>query len=386
MISYCSEEHRMLHRPQHMEICETITNVSRRMNNWNTRFMSTKGWAEFKEANKQCIEQNLRRNLKPYEVQMFLFAKSCIICRKQSNLSIACDYCLSVNVCLDHYLTPYEHNCLHLMRSLNLDIYNASKKKDDIAISKALLSINQTAIHDMISFIQQSMQSDKNPNCWTLDDYIYADAFSKPLTLYHGMRFASLSKLWLRCDTFIVHIIAGSCFDKLSILAWKIVSDQLYRGTKLQIVMIEPDLQCNCHNEQVCDICFRDRGPFQREYHRMYYYDFANSIHMRPDVIVGFNMEIENNEKSKQIVIAVQRQRCPFILTSTSDCKALQNIKKIQEILNLPLIPIVNKKNAFASCRPYRDYTNDSVFFLNQHLVIYLDLITVRNIIEDNSE
>lgn len=64
-----------------------------------------------------------------------------------------------------------------------------------------------------------------------------------------------------------------------------------------------------------------------------------------PEKTISFNLKSQNKADKFVVKIKQEAQRSSFI----------------------------NDRNNFASFRPYRDYENDSVYFPNNHLIVYYD-------------
>ncbi|XP_032677174.1 uncharacterized protein LOC116846890 [Odontomachus brunneus] len=316
----------------------------------------------------------------------FFHPNLCHVCKSKDQLKLC--FCYMISYCCETHRVQHEsqhkeickiiisHTCIILGHSLNLEFYDMRYRKEDRStIPEDFLYINKQNVHDMPSFIQEYILHHRCSNSWVMCDYIYTDVFSSPLTLLFGIQDTELSYILPLRGFFIIHIITGHVMDTFSLSAWEIVLHELCPNTKLQILMIGPELQENYYRVQLCDICIDNNKNFRYECHCMLYHNFTSTLHMRPDVILGFDVELKKDKTSAQTIKAIQRQRCPLILTSITKCKAQENITEIQNILKLPLTPTVIKKNAFASCRPHRNYEDYSVFFPNEYLIIYSDLI-----------
>lgn len=384
MISYCSEEHRLLHREEHEQICHAIVSISRYRNMWDTRNMLLEEWVQFKKVNMRFMKDMLRRELLPYEQQMFLFAKSCLTCRQQDNLAVTCISCLSVNKCFDHMYTHNEHMCPNLRQCFFYDFYSSLIDKQGRIIPRELLGMNIiSTVYDMRSLIHDSLHINCDTHSCTcsIEDDICTDKLSGPLTLLHGMQDANLLNPTMlpKYNFFIVHVIAGSFSDFYSLSAWEVILHEFNPGTTLLVAMIEPHLSEGFEMLPICPTCTEEGKKLQYDYHPMLYYNFTYMLHTRPDVIVLFNAKFSNDAISIQTIKALQREACPILLTTKSESKAREVMMKIQEVLDLDIVPVINKENKFASYRSYRDYENDSVYFPNQHLLIYRDLFTLHN-------
>lgn len=376
MISYCSAKHRMLHRQQHKEICQAIVNTNACTNIWDSCNLEQEEWIKFKRKNMHILKQVLNRKMEPYEEQMFLFAKSCFVCRSQLNLITICKLCASINKCVDHISVRNEHNCQKLVQAISFDHCNAGIQKD--SIPEIFLSISINNYYDMYSVICNGLYAnvDKCLYIPSIEDYIRTDKLSRPLTVFHGMRDANLLNFFYeQRKIFIVHIIDGSFIDAQSISAWEVILHEFFPEMTLLISMVESHLQEKYEVVQVCRTCTEQGKIFQCDCYSMFYYNFINLWHQDPDVIVAFDTDFANDDISLRTIKALQLKKCPVLLTAKSEEKAEKIVTKIQEVLKFPFRPIINKKNRFVSGRLYRNYENDSVYFPNQYLIVYRNLV-----------
>lgn len=314
---------------------------------------------------------------------MLLFPKSCLVCCRQVNLSAICLNCFCVNACLDHSTSLQRpHDCQQLLISYQIDMQSVTRSNRHQPIPANYLSVDDSVACDMALFIQHYIRGNGLISTWTLNDYVYSDDFSGPLTLMHGLRQARLSLVSRTKGVFVIHVVAGGITDRRCLSAWEIFLHALDRDTMLTIVIVMPKLQDRYDFMEICNHCRCNSKVFQYEYRDAPYHNYACSpLHMRPDVIVGFDLEIKNEEVWGKTMKALQRQRCPILLTADSEMIAHQNVVRIHELLQLPLAPVIHTSNRFASCRPYRAcWTIDaaSVRYPNRYLTIYRDLIIAK--------
>lgn len=374
MISYCNENHLMLHQEKHNEICKAIIELNRDRNIRDSRYMSPDEWLNFKKGNVRSIGRLLQRDLKPYEKRMFLSAKSCIVCRTQSNLS-ACESCMSIYVCHNHKLTE-KHACVELRLSLSLDWHYVYHTQDNRKISAEYMYLNRKVVRDMRTFIRYSSLNIGPNYTWSPKDYILTDDFTGPLTLYYGMLQAQLFDHMIEDrPSMIVHLLIEQHITPNTFAAWEIILHEMSRDAKLVIVSIGPKLWERTYDYELCPICRSEFKTLISDDWCMLYSEFVKSVYyIKPDVILAYDVELWNQEATTTILQAIQRQNCPLLLTAKTKSKADDNITLIREILGSNVTPIVNDKNKFASLRPHRDDENDSVFYRNQYLAIFLNL------------
>lgn len=366
MISYCNEKHRMLHRPQHQELCEAIRKMRKTRNFWVTRGMTKDEWIIHKKENVQTIKPIIRRELKPYEEQMFLFAKSCHICHQQHDLKITCSGCFSVNKCNDHKFYDIDHDCQQLKTSLFLDTDNYIH---ETSVSALQHHLHEKVANDKIELlIEQHKQRCAKTYLWKPDDYKYSDSVSSPLTLCYIL----LYNLWyiIHRREIVIHIIVQKLTDMQNLLAWEIVLHMLVPKIRLTIIMIGLELKnAEIDGWDLCEVCRASNKMLCFEIYSILYEHYTQSpFYVPPDIIIGLDADLQ--KFGANTIRTWRRQNVPLLLTTTSATKALDNIKKMNEVLGKCPDPCILTENEFRSHRPYRDLESD-VFFSNSHLIFY---------------
>lgn len=364
-----------MHLWQHSDICEAIRILSSTGNLWNTRGMTINEWTIHRKKNLQAIESILSRELKPYEKQMFLFAKSCHICHQQHNLTSTCLKCYSHYLCNDHKVFNVVHDCLQLKRSLFLDIEDLIEKPDMKILHCHLPDTMNDIIvnYNMKLIVQRYKGHGSNMYLWKPDDYKYSNCISGPLTLCYAMQHLSSPYCLQINETFEIHIIAGSLMDVQSLSAWEIVLHVLLPGTKLTIIMVESELD-NAHISlwDVCEVCRASNKTLYFETRIMTYENYVQyPFFYPPDVIVGFQANLR--EMRPSVIREIRRLACPLILTTVSELGALKNSKQIRKVLSTCSFPRINGENNFRSNKPQRNLEGHT-FFRNNYLTVYEQL------------
>lgn len=370
MISYCSDEHRSLHWSQHQRICEAIRELSQTWGLKNTRGKLLNEWVNFKKTSVLKIAQILGHELEPYEEQMFMFAKSCLVCHQQNNLIITCEECFSVNSCSDHNLHCVKHDCASLKLSLILDI-NYLPKEQFIRSFSFYHEINIVSFpFDIVSFLVKFTMEEKYRCAWNLFDYYYSDWVSEVLTMCQIMLNVKYKYLINKKDFFVIHIISGHSTNLYDWLAWEILLHLLGPKITIKIIVVDANsLSFDTGNLQVCYVCNQLDKKISIHCRSMPYEDYVQSeLHEQADVIIGYQADL--TKFGQRAILALYSQKCPLILTTTSKKKTEDNVKKLQNVLGFFGMHFMSVKNSFQSLRPYRDYENNHVFISNQYLTI----------------
>ncbi|XP_032668990.1 uncharacterized protein LOC116843072 [Odontomachus brunneus] len=377
MISYCSEEHRKQHLSHHEDICTVIAMFIDENPEWNTQRLTANCWIEKQKNLIQICGAVLGYQLKTYEVQMFMFAKVCFICHQRHNL-FTCQKCFCISYCKDHMSERSLHifACKDLALSLNLDIIFLERTPWTAIYVKCPNFLNKKKpFTDMNLFCHQYYEELRKYNRWSFNVYSFTDYVSGPLTLYKALQIANLFHLQKETHTFIIHIIAANYVDRRNFPAWEYFLHLLSKKVmKIVIVMIGPELQYENNEHNVCSRCkAANRRLILQSFPLLYHNYTFSSDYRRPNVIVGFQAELDGESWSESLK-AIQTQNCLLLLTAKSRLRAYWDIIKIQQVLGTFIKPVLEMTNYFVSCRPYRDLDTGYVFLPNTYLVMYKNL------------
>ncbi|XP_032677182.1 uncharacterized protein LOC116846895 isoform X2 [Odontomachus brunneus] len=325
LISYCCKEHLQLHRVEHQEFCLAVVSLSVEV--FNNQNITLKEWNEFNKVNLERVKDKLGRNLKRYEEQIFLFAKSCRKCHRQNDLSLVCNTCKSVSMCSTHNSTPYLHNCAKLQLCTRLDIENAVINEDDIPMPRRLVRYRN--LRNMKTYIRRGLGRSSDFETWEYADFLYTDCLSKPLTLLYYIQEDNIYNL-KSCRNWRIHVIAGTFVGRNNLLAWEVFLHQMIPDSKLYIIMVGPHLEDGLETIQHCRTCREQNKEVFFRYRSMTYRNYRRSrsyLRNRPDIIVGFDVDFKDNEMS--IVAALLSQDIPLFFTCKSESKAEEIVTEI---------------------------------------------------------
>ncbi|EFN77924.1 hypothetical protein EAI_16858 [Harpegnathos saltator] len=378
MILYCNEEHKRLHRPQHEDICTLITRFVTEDPDWDTRRLYFQDWIKLQKNFMRLAEVTLGRNLKTYEEQMFLFAKSCFICHRRSDL-FTCEKCISISYCVDHESESslHEFNCDDLALNLNLDIIFLEKEAwEALSIKFYNFPDKKRLYTDMDSFCSQYYRErSRRRSEWDLNTCAFTDYVSGPLTLYNGLQSANLFHPEKVTHAFVIHIIVTSNVDRRNFPAWELFLHFLSKKKKLIVVMIGLELKRETCEHVVCSRCKTAKKKLILESYPLLYHNYMSSAnYRRPNVVIGFQAELNHGDAWSESIKAIKAQNCPLLLTAKSQLKAHWDVIEIGKILNTTVKPFFINENYFASRRPYKDYETGYIFLPNTYFIIYKNL------------
>ncbi|XP_014471386.1 PREDICTED: uncharacterized protein LOC106742704 [Dinoponera quadriceps] len=375
LISYCSEEHRNLHLSQHHELCVAAEKFLKMNSGWFNRRLTMNEWLAAQNAFLLSVQQTIHRKCELYEEEMFLFARSCLICHKQTEL-YTCDSCFSADYCLDHleeFIQHHKQVCDNLILWLNLE-FTDKEIKSVMPLPWKFIRFpdKDKPFNDMVTFVMQYVKDETDGlNEWFAPDYICTDYVSGPLTLHHGMWEANLSHYLETESIYIIHVVAANSTDKNGLPAWEILLHLLPKIKVLIIVMIGPELQMEFGMHNICPGCNINGKKLIYECCPMLYHDYvSNVMYRKPNIIVGFQATLKCGSSWPKSIQAMQTQNCPLLLTAYTLIAAKEEIDTVQQVLGTK--PVLFVTNKFKALRPIRSF--NSVIYRNAYLIIYKKL------------
>lgn len=378
MISYCKNEHRVQDQPYHTQICVAMQTLLKSHSElWITVQLNQEQWIQSRKEFIRLINRHLSRALQPYEMQMIMLTKSCLICHQQVNI-YPCTYCWSVNYCLDDIEAFKRHHmpkCKDLALCLDIDL----KMRYPLMV-KAMKFGNFPArdedVSNMEEFIELHVRLRRydDKTCMrlpTLAEYFYSDYSSGPLTLYFGMKNVNLLDNLMVCD-YVVHIIAANHLDREYLPAWELLLHLLRCIKNLKIILIGPGLLEESDSVKICYHCeYQQKQKLTFKCYQKLYHNYVRSdSYMRPNIIIMYQADLSDWEALSESILKLKDQKRPLLLTASSKHKSIQNINKIEEVLGSPVNLLYNDENKFASLKPYRDLKNENVAYRNEYLAI----------------
>ncbi|EFN80341.1 hypothetical protein EAI_07061 [Harpegnathos saltator] len=381
MILYCSSDHESMDKGNHVDICGILTTLSQSNPQlWHTCNISQKNWIESRKELLYLVKEALRRDMKPYEIEMIKFVKSCFICHVQCNLQ-TCTVCYCMNYCSYHAKALENHqssNCTKLKSYLEIDREILLKfypihRKEFMNISADIIST--VNIVDIQQFLKEFAFCDTQYSF-----YAYSDYLSGPLTLYYGMKSKNLD-LDIKGMKYVVHIIAATILDARYVLAWEIMLHILSKTLKhLKIILVGPETQDAYKIVEICHKCILWESTFKFQSYHLLLRNYVNTILTLypPDVIIAFEADIRAWDSRTEIISKLNGQSCPFIVTGASYSKCERNIQTLREALGAgSLAGLTPDKNKFSSLKAYRNFEGNDIFYRNKFLFIIRNLSDV---------
>ncbi|XP_011142577.2 uncharacterized protein LOC105185056 [Harpegnathos saltator] len=374
-ISYCSEDHKNLHLPQHREICIAMEKFLKNNPQYLTRRLSLNKWMDAQIEFCQSVKENLRRVLEKYEMQMLTFARSCIICHQQTGL-YSCKTCLSVDYCLEHKKKfeqkHQQRSCNRLIMWLNLELSNIQYESEASLLLKfTKFPTYPRFFNDMTEFIEKYVQN--QPSEWSVLDYNYTDYLSGPLSVYYIMLQAKLSYIPLLGPTCIIHIVEADSVERNGLPAWEILLHLFPNIQILVVVLLGIELQFELGSQEICSRCVCNKKKFIYECCSTTYRNYMdNPMYGKPKLIVALQTLFISKSPLYIQLKTMQSQECPVLLVVSFRETMLREIAEIKKVLGEDVCPIINIENKFGSLRPHRLFK--STYYRNSFLIVYKTL------------
>lgn len=296
-------------------------------------------------------QKKLDRNLRDYEREMFLFPRACLVCHESENVEGTCNCGLSV---CRAYKDSLEHkeNCRiqNFIFLAGLQFLPVRKSPSPVTRAELLVSFGrkdifrdipfpmrtpvtmQAVMDDLFRFDCQESWDRRNPNKLSnLRHMLYAEIFTRPLTLFHTLKY--MISLW---DSLVVHVIGAIDDEKSDDGYWEVLLHFVLKS--LKIVFVGPEVsELQTVKIDLCDNCLKREKSFEVAGFGLKYDEyFENESFVKPDVIVGFNLHIYESDYGitkdtwNETIMTLKKLNAPFVITAKTFVKGITDCKKIQ--------------------------------------------------------
>ncbi|XP_032687476.1 uncharacterized protein LOC116851793 [Odontomachus brunneus] len=389
MIFYCSEEHKELHRNSHSEICIAVTRIITNKSFLDT-YPSLEHWLASRDDILQQIQPSLSRCVYQYEKEMILYAKSCYVCYRQINIS-PCNTCYSANFCDDHQIQcsvweGHGKECGELLILLNMNISDIICDMEKFLIHKkrkfSRFPYIYNDVHDNITFINSYVLSSDEfirnkiyvaPNSnlhWDIEQYVYSEAVSSPLTLYYALAESKLLPVPRITRKYIVHLIDANRIDVISLEIWHIFLHRFYTIKELYIVLIKSPIFESRNLGFGCAMCRQHNQKLYVKNVSETYYTYVRSQSYEPPNVIVLQTQTSSMGTWLGSITAIIAQRCPLLLIADTEMAVKGNINKIEDITGETRKRLY-RKNKFRGYRPYRNYETGRCCYRNAYFIMY---------------
>lgn len=383
MISYCCEDHKLLHLEDHIETCTFMTDLLRTNPWFYTRRLTLHEWIKSTAELSVLIRQKMSRNLLQYECDMFWHAKSCLICHQQTELRV-CNICFSANFCPDHEQDFYRYHtqstCKELLTSLNVSIVSTilagvSRGLDiDWYFHPIRWSVH---IHNFFRLFGSPKYRIRIRHLWRKEslsffDYVSSDQASNALSLHYGMQVTNLLHLLLT-PVCVIHLVVNG-YTQSALYAENLLHLLFYYVEEIILVVMNRNVKFETFQiKNLCSKCKSHKKIITVQTCPLLYQNYVfYKTYRRPNMIML--SQPNYNDITKDFFTALQDQNCPILLTAKSQYLAEQIVIKINDTLNMITRPVSIIRNRFNSLMPRKCSDCGTVFYLNFCLIIYENL------------
>ncbi|XP_071556482.1 uncharacterized protein [Temnothorax nylanderi] len=382
MIAYCSQEHQKQHWKQHKPLCKVIQKVLQEYD-FNDLYKDSEDHDKRKLIFMRLVSRKLGRHLKPGEIELFKFPKECLICyEKNDKLLEDCQKC-AASFCKNHK-DDTEHGdiCAPLELGLRSDLLTIAKFNSPLELLSDLKRVSDTSTFQNMKDFVNALGNIKTDSELPYDFLAaeYSQYLTRPLTLFYAMRL--LNYVPKRKDL-VIHVVGANYAEEATLLPWQVLLQLMETVMSVVVIMTGPGLKDKFDPSRSRDNCLLlENKRLFFAYHDVPYENYMRSYSsfVKPDLIVGFNLSIEEHEleSDKKIwassIHAVAKQNCPFVLTFFTLRDFEEGTNKMNAILDKEVDYLYSGKNPFASFRPHRVFGPERVYYHNQYLVVYQSL------------
>lgn len=383
MIAYCGRQHQKRHWTRHRSLCNAIQDVLRDYSMDDVGSLAAEECDDMKMNFMLLVSIKLGRRLEPYETEMFQFPRECGVCHERNGQLEDCRCCASVSFCKNHRdsvtgIRQHKDTCVPLELCLRSNLFFISEESEGPPDLHYLRHISEAdRFCDMKDFINIYGNTSTDSKMRDVLAASHSQYLTRPLTLFYAMQI--LDYVPKRSDL-VIHIIAASYIEENTMFSWEALLHLTGDATTLVIIMIGPELKCKSNRSdflRVCDSCTLREKKVSLEFYDVLYEDYVSCpLFVKPDLVVGFNAGIHEQgltsaaETWAPSVRMLAQQNCPFITTCYTQHELVEEVDRIDTILDRKVNYLYSGKNPFASLRPLRIPGPEQVFYQNQYLLI----------------
>ena len=402
MIYYCNKDHQKEHWPEHKDLCRVILNMREESGSSNIFEKADKtsdlNWLKSKINLLLQAQTKLGRNLRDYEKEMFLFPQACLVCHESKNLEGTC--LCGLSICKAHKdSSEHKENCKLQSFSFLTDLEFLPLKQSPSPISRAELLLFSTRkeifrdisttmkivltpppsmsilIDHFINLESHKAWQQRNPDkFFNLREMIYAEIFTRPLTLYNALRGIGLFE-----KSIVIHVIGATDDEKSEAGYWESLLHFMPSLQSLKIVFVGPEVSTlQPVNVDLCDECLKLKKSMEVAGFGLRYDEyFESESFVNPDAVVGFNLHMHESDYGitkdswNETILTLKKVNVPFVITAKTVVKGITDCKKILEVLNDSSDYNTLKINCFKGYTWTRDYETEKVESTNQFVAFF---------------
>ena len=322
------------------------------------------------------IAEVLKRQFKPYELQMINYPRVCAVCfESKPEALMNCKKCPQSSFCKEH-LNESSHKeiCLKLLAVFTMEDVGKVQhmaediKKVNIAHQKKPVNLPCSIQKFIETFVHESEIKDtRTGQQSSIKISLISEKFSRSLSLLFA-----IEKLKYTPDsTMVVHVI-GASVEEIIISNWEIILHWLPKLSQLKLVLIGPNILPGfVQTFHVCKLCENNKKSLVVEVEIMLYEEyFKKPNFMKPDMIAAFNAGIyayQSWDKAMKVVAVLQ---CPFVITAYHQIDAYREQAKICSMFGSAKC-IYFQPNPFASMMYTRNPLDEGTLSKNGFMLVY---------------
>lgn len=382
-IAYCSKSHQELDWNYHRKLCKAIV-FSNSIVTYKVG-CTIQEWKEYRIALNSIWTSFLKRDLYPYENQMWMFPRMCAKCYSKTDL-FECSQCLSIAYCSRKCSgegTMHSLYCHQLKTCMDVDIYLHKHQK-----YPEVQKLSETFFGTNFSSSLGSLMEDCFKETCTKkegDEYIEyvlkSEIIAPASTLLYALnKVYGLSKFMK--ENFVVHLVGASSTE--SFMDWCFISEFIFHWIEsvkhISWILIGPEAVTETCSSQpkFCDVCISNKKTHSITIYKAPYNEVMCSID-QADVVVAFNSGLHEFEGQKcdtwkeSIPCLLREAGNTLILTAYTEDEIKRDVNRVFEECGQEKVQIVvdSQVNPFAGFRPLRDWTSENaVFYVNGYIAV----------------
>ncbi|XP_043479683.1 uncharacterized protein LOC122509580 [Leptopilina heterotoma] len=384
MVFYCGQSHLKQDQSEHKDICKVILGL---LNEKGTPHLfdnmdvsDEKSWLEAKVNFLKIARSKLNRDLMNYEKQIFLFPRTCFVCH-ESNLSVLKTCKCGVSLCKIHR-DDTDHKLLCDYFNFNLKwARSKEKRQDQIVVTAFANKRDYKVMPTMDQYIDRYFEF-KNyrlkPLLQNPRKVVISDFLTRSLTfIYIAEKLETPIP-----NTLYIHVVGALNEEFESVCYWHTVIKWFDNVTTLYIDFIGVELTENDDFNPKSTFHFHDKRLKNSQftfstYHGRYEDFFRNVEFRRPDVIIGYNLNLHESDLGlsactwRETLSIISKMNVPFFLTAVTEVRARKDHEMIGKILGRKINYEFFGKNPYASFMPERDYETERLCYSNNYVVAY---------------
>ena len=392
MIFYCSEPHRKDDWSKHKELCQGIQRLLKQSGMKNifdgeidligSQKTDPGAWLQAKINLIAKTESQIGKKLWVFQQQMFLFPKSCFVCH-ETDFSKLKDCECGINLCKRHK-ESLSHKEICKDFHLSLQLFEKEKLPDPLPKSKYVSGEKENLPGSIEEFIdlhlilESEASMEKTTN---LNPVVIGELLTKPLTLLYAIKKLMITEFKKdnnseNNSTIVVHVIGSKNTENIYYEFWDVFFNWMQNLEKLSISFVGPETTTLNLNRSFPEL--KERNLSIKSYPVDYEQFVQSSFFVKPDIVVGYNLDIHECEDEKcsckANILTIKKLNVPFLMTSGSKERAQKDHEVLFKILKRPVAYDFCDLNPFASLVPERDFETEGLRFSNKYLLLYCDL------------